>query len=135
MLATPRILSMIVLLAGSVVTTGLQAQNATATPQAGQDTPHKGIGVAMQGDENGVAVVKIVAGSPAEKAGVKIGDKVVSIAGVPVFDFDPEKARIITDTAKTIAFVVMRGDQKMTFQIVPAMVTMPGGTQVEKSPE
>lgn len=121
--------SIALLAALMAATTTLQAQN-------GQDTPHKGIGVAMQGDENGVEVVKIVAGSPAEKAGVKIGDKVVSIAGVPVFDFDPEKARTITDTAKSIAFVVMRGDQKMTFQIVPAMVTMPGtGTQTEKTPQ
>jgi len=116
----------IALLAGLILaTTTLQAQNSTATPQAGQDAPRKGIGVALQGDENGVEVAKIVAGSPAEKAGVKIGDKVVSVAGIAVFDLDPDKLKAISDTAKTIAFVVMRGDQKMTFQIVPAMVTLP----------
>jgi C-terminal processing protease CtpA/Prc len=88
----------------------------------------------MQGDDQGVQVATIVPGSPAEKAGVKVGDKVISIAGVSIFDFDADKMRSIADTAKTITLVVMRGDEKKTFQIEPAVISMPSGDPASPAP-
>jgi len=125
MATTIRIVSLVAVLAVMpLAVTTVQAQGAVAP--APQDAPHRGIGVAMQGSPSGeIEVVKIAAGSPAEKAGVKIGDKVISVAGISVFDFDPETAKSVTDTAKTIDFVVMRGDQKLTFHIIPALVAIP----------
>ncbi len=98
----------------------------TARAQAAAPSAaHKSIGVQMQGDESGVQVVAVLPGSPSEKAGVKAGDQVVSIAGTSIFELDPEKLRSIADTAKSLAFVVVREGQKMTFDIVPAFLTPP----------
>ena len=102
------------------------SSSAQAQGMARPAGPHKGIGVGMQGDEQGVSVVSLLPGSPAEKAGVKVGDQVVSIAGVSIFDFDQDKMLSITDTAKTITFVVMRGGEKKTFQIEPVVMNLSG---------
>src|SRR5262245_41036106 len=103
-------------------------------PSSGAPTPHRGIGVGMQGDDQGISVVSLVPGSPAEKAGVKVGDQVVSIAGISIFDFDANKMKTIADTAKTITFIVMRGGEKKTFEIEPAVITMPSSPSAPSSP-
>ena len=55
---------------------------------------------------------KIVAGSPAEKAGLKVGDKVVAVAGQPVADF-PAMVKIVQPSpGKTLTFDIDRqGDR------------------------
>jgi C-terminal processing protease CtpA/Prc len=88
----------------------------------------------MQGDDQGIHVMTLVPGSPAEKAGVKVGDQVVSIAGISIFDFDADKMRTIADTAKTISFIVMRDGEKKTFQIEPAVINMPSTPPVAGPP-
>jgi C-terminal processing protease CtpA/Prc len=81
--------------------------------------PRRGIGVALQGDDNGVQVANVMPGSPAEKAGLKVGDLMVSVAGISIFDMDQEKMRALADTAKVIPVVVVRDGQKMTFEVAP----------------
>lgn len=92
---------------------------------AQQGGPRKSIGVMLQGDESGIRVANVVPGSPAEKGGVKAGDKVMSIGGVMVEELDPDKMKAIMDTAKVIAMVVTRDGKSMTFQLTPVMLTPP----------
>jgi regulator of sigma E protease len=55
---------------------------------------------------------KIVPGSPAEKAGLEVGDKVVAVAGQPVVDF-PAMVKIVQPSpGKTLTFDIdRRGDR------------------------
>jgi regulator of sigma E protease len=55
---------------------------------------------------------KIVAGSPAEKAGLRVGDKVLAVAGTPVADF-PSMVKIVQPRpGKTLDFEIERqGDR------------------------
>jgi len=96
--------------------------------------PYKGIGIGMQGDDQGIQVVSVMPGSPAEKVGVKVGDQLVSIAGISIFDFDVDKMRSITDTAKTVTVVVVRNSEKKTFEIEPVLMNMPGTSQAQPAP-
>ena len=92
---------------------------------AGAQGPRKSIGVMLQGDESGLRVGNVLPGSPADKAGVKAGDQVMSIGGIMVEQLDPDKMRTIMDTAKVIALVVQRSGKPLTFKLTPAMLTPP----------
>jgi predicted metalloprotease with PDZ domain len=112
-----RLLALLLLLIGPATST-----------LAAQDAPRKGVGMIIEGDGETFEVSDVISGSPAEKAGIKPGDKLVSIAGISIFDIQPETMRAIADTAKTIAIIVMRGEQKMTFNVTPAVMNLPTGT-------
>ena len=92
---------------------------------AGAQGPRKSIGVMLQGDESGLRVANVLAGSPADKAGVKAGDQVVSVGGITVEQLDPDRMKAIMDTAKVIALVVKRDGKPLTFRLTPAMLTPP----------
>jgi regulator of sigma E protease len=60
---------------------------------------------------------KIVAGSPAEKAGLQVGDKVVSVAGQPVADF-PAMVKIVQPSpGKTLTFEIERQGDRLQVPI------------------
>jgi S1-C subfamily serine protease len=108
-----------------VAAAGLHAQSSVpATPPA----QHKSVGMGIQGDENGVSVTVIAPGSAADKAGIKVGDRVISIAGTPIMEIEQEQLRAIADTAKSIKVVVSRAGKEMTFDVVPAVLAPPAGT-------
>ena len=119
----------IVALASLAFSSAVSAQGMGGAPGT-----HKGIGIGMQGDDQGVSVVSLLPGSPADKAGVKVGDQVVSIAGISIFDFDADKMRSIADTAKTITLIVMRSGEKKTFEIEPVVMNLSGPTPDHSAP-
>jgi regulator of sigma E protease len=60
---------------------------------------------------------KIVAGSPAEQAGLQVGDKVVSVAGEPVADF-PAMVKIVQPSpGKTLTFEIDRAGDRLQVPI------------------
>ena len=60
---------------------------------------------------------KIVAGSPAEKAGLQVGDTVLSVAGKPVADF-PAMVKIVQPSpGKTLDFEVERDGERLQVPI------------------
>ncbi len=60
---------------------------------------------------------KIVPGSPAEKAGLRIGDRVVSVAGQAVVDF-PAMVKIVQPSpGKTLTFVIERKGDRLDVPI------------------
>ncbi|MEI6528230.1 MAG: S41 family peptidase [bacterium] len=78
-------------------------------------------GVGMEiGIKNGVlTVISPLKGSPAEKAGMKAGDKIVMIDGTPSADFSTEKAvKLIRGPKGTkVKLTILRGDSAKTMEV------------------
>ncbi len=67
---------------------------------------------------------EVKSNSPAEKAGLKAGDQILSIDGIPVKRFigqgkDAIMWRIVRSEGETLPIVVKRGDQELTFNPTP----------------
>jgi regulator of sigma E protease len=57
-------------------------------------------------------VGKVVPGSPAERAGVQVGDRVVAVGGQAVADFPALVAQVQPNPGKTLVFTVERGGSR-----------------------
>ncbi|MEQ8825805.1 MAG: RIP metalloprotease RseP [Filomicrobium sp.] len=64
----------------------------------------------------------IVPASPAEEAGFKSGDKIISINGSTVSDFSKVSETVWTSPGRTLEFVVDRGGRQETLQVVPKLM-------------
>ena len=66
-------------------------------------------------------ISKIAEGpSPAEAAGFKVGDRLLSVDGIPIGDWKPVQEHIKARPGQPIAFEVQRGAQRLTLTAVPA---------------
>jgi regulator of sigma E protease len=64
---------------------------------------------------------RVHAGGAADLAGVRDGDRFISINGAPVPSFDALRTMVMADAGKTEAFVLRRGDQDLNLTIaIPA---------------
>lgn len=66
-----------------------------------------------------VRIGQVVAGSPAEAAGIKLDDGLLRVAGAPLRSFAdvPEKVRAAGD--QKVAFELLRGTERLTLNIAP----------------
>jgi regulator of sigma E protease len=64
----------------------------------------------------------VVVGKPAALAGLQRGDSVVSIDGAPVRTWQELVAKVGADTGNASRFEVVRGTQRLTFDITPEVV-------------
>ncbi|MFQ5719274.1 MAG: PDZ domain-containing protein [Acidobacteriota bacterium] len=48
--------------------------------------PERGTGAVFRQKPDGLEIARILAGSPAEKAGLRVGDLVVAVNGVPILE-------------------------------------------------
>ena len=72
-----------------------------------------------QSDEAAMTISKVYPGSPAEQAGFRTGDKVVSVNGVQVSDKNGEKLHGMLKKAKIgdqVTYVVERGSEDVTLK-------------------
>jgi S1-C subfamily serine protease len=87
--------------------------------EKGQDVPHAYLGVAS-GDapSGGAQVGDVVKGGPADKAGVRAGDRIVQIGGQPVRDSD-DVAAVVNDhePGEKVDVVVERGGERRTLTV------------------
>ncbi len=67
-------------------------------------------------------VGSVVAGSAAEKAGLKVGDEVQSVDGVTIRRFEELKQIIMFDSGDALSLVVKRGSQTVTLVATPDIV-------------
>jgi thiol-disulfide isomerase/thioredoxin len=95
----------------------------TADAAAQGDTGHPWLGVAMDSDASapGVRVGHVVRGSPADKAGVREGDRILRIAGAAVSrGADVVRAVGAHAVGDAIAIELARGAQSRTVRVVLA---------------
>jgi regulator of sigma E protease len=64
----------------------------------------------------------LVAGKPAEKAGLQRGDSVISVDGVPVKSWSELVAKVGADTGREARFEVARGAQRLTIVVAPEVI-------------
>src|SRR5262252_777612 len=86
---------------------------------AAQDAAPGWLGVSMDtGAADGVAVKHVVRASPAEKAGLKEGDRIVRIAGQSVTRAAEVTRTVSTRGAgETVTIAVQRGGKEATFKV------------------
>jgi regulator of sigma E protease len=68
-------------------------------------------------------------GYPAERAGLKLGDRIVAIEGVPVYHWNQIPQLIAEHKDKEITFTVQRGEEEHTFLIKPKLEEVDGKTR------
>ena len=72
-------------------------------------------------DTNGALVAQVIAGSPAEKAGIKAGDKIVKLAGRDVRNvYDYTYALGEMKAGQEYEVELMRAGERITLKITPA---------------
>ena len=66
----------------------------------------------------------LVAGKPAERAGLQRGDSVIAVDGVPVRTWTQLVARVGADTGREARFDIARGTARLTIAVRPDVVEM-----------
>ena len=114
-----------------------------AALQRATEGRYSGIGIRVRATDDALSIREVFPGSPAAKAGLKAGEQIIAVAGVPVSRRGPAKSReaILGKDGTTVALRVRaadgaertvrvtRGD--VTVPLVEArMLTAPGGTKV-----
>lgn len=88
---------------------------------------YAGIGIQMLADEEGFLVDKVFSGTPAQKAGVKIGDYIIGVEGTSAADKDidwvADQIRGEEGTEVTVQF--LRDDAQISFTMERAIVDTP----------
>lgn len=88
---------------------------------------YQGIGVTIAPDDNGlINVVSPIDGSPADHAGVKTGDKIISVGG-KTYDgssIDQAVAAMRGKPGTKVDIVVLRGEEELEFNITRANIVM-----------
>ena len=79
------------------------------------------VGAAGWHPDEPVVVGSLERGMPAEKAGIKTGDKIVAMDGQPIISIESMIQSLQQTKDKTISFTVVRGGQTVNFTIQPVL--------------
>ncbi len=69
-----------------------------------------------------IQIMEVVAGSPAERAGLKTGDKIESIGGQTFENYSQLQDFVGDKAGKTLEYVITRGGEHLTLGIVPEIM-------------
>jgi regulator of sigma E protease len=72
-------------------------------------------------------VDEVLAGSAADKAGIKVGDMFVSIDGREIESFGDLQQAVITRAGEQLTVVIKRGTEEITLRLVPDLKEEPDG--------
>jgi S1-C subfamily serine protease len=91
---------------------------------AGGGRPLPPRAAAAVGRENGVEVMEVVVGSPATRAGIRSGDLIVELDGVPVADARDLQRLMVGDViGRSVDALVWRDGELRTFAVHPVELT------------
>lgn len=98
-----------------------KTERLTAALNALVNQPKYRMGVSLKfGSHEGVMVESVVPGSPADRAGIKVGDRLYSINGENLGPHsDPSVTRTHTATGKPVELVIKRGEETLTITLTP----------------
>jgi regulator of sigma E protease len=65
---------------------------------------------------------EVVPETPAERAGMRAGDRVVSVDGEPIYGFSDLQDAISSRPGEDLSIVVQRGDERLTLSVRPTLV-------------
>ncbi|HET6203418.1 MAG TPA: PDZ domain-containing protein [Planctomycetota bacterium] len=104
---------------GNVRRRGRMAPRSPALPRVGADRPRVGVELAGGDGEEGLTVARVLPESPAADAGLREGDRIVSILGVPVKDREELGAILGTRSpGDRVELGVRRGDGEVAVGVV-----------------
>ena len=90
-------------------------------PMEKEHAPSGGIGIQLRGDSDmPPTVVRVIAGSPADLAGVHVDDQIAAVDGVPVLGVTDAIARIRGGPGTPLQLLVRRGGAPLSFTITRA---------------
>ncbi len=86
-----------------------------------------GVGIYITGESDGVQVLSVIKGSPAEKAGLKKDDVIVAADEITLVGVDSDKAMEILhgEVGSTVALKVKRDGEVLSFDIAREKVEVP----------
>lgn len=95
----------------------------------GMKNAYVGVGITIAGTENnsGLQILGVVAGGPAEEAGVQEGDIVIKLDGQPIAGMEPADAKkLIQGKAETtVEFGILRDGRELTLQVARREIKTP----------
>ncbi len=88
---------------------------------------YEGIGCTIIKKDDVISVVEVYDGSPADKAGLKAEDKIISVDGKDVSGYTVDELAnyIRNEAANRIKMVVVRGEDEVNINLVRGMVELP----------
>ena len=86
-----------------------------------------GVGIYITGESDGVQVLSVIKGSPAEKAGLKKDDVIIAADEITLVGVDSDKAMEILrgEVGSTVALEVKRDGEVLSFDIIREKVEVP----------
>lgn len=86
---------------------------------------YSGIGVAVSENNGGILVTQVYEGSPAEEAGIKVGDYIIEAAGVKNFeDLDELVSLVRGEDGSFVDLVLWRDGEEIPVQVERRKITM-----------
>ncbi len=88
---------------------------------------YAGIGVRISpGEDNLITIVTVFRDSPADKAGVRVGDKVITIAGedATTWTVDQGASKMRGEPGTDVQITVLRGEEKIDFTLTRAQLNV-----------
>jgi S1-C subfamily serine protease len=88
------------------------------------------VGVVLESGDTGVTVSRVVPASPAEKAGIKPGDRIVHAEGIKVRSvYEAVRPTLYKQPGDTMTFLLQRGDEQKKVELVlGGGVELPGAS-------
>ena len=85
---------------------------------AGEEVDHAYLGVSLQGGDGAPTVAGVTDGSPAAKAGIRVGDEIVSVAGDAVGSSDDVRGAIdARDVGARVTIAVARDGERHQLEV------------------
>jgi len=90
-----------------------------ADPSKGQDFDVENLGLLPKKQEGPLGVRSVISGDPAASAGLKSGDKIISINGQPVYSVEAVTAWLQQSQGRPVMLEVQRGSQHFSITATP----------------
>jgi regulator of sigma E protease len=98
----------------------------------GEDEPDllAGLGLEYRMPVVEARIADVMPQSPAERAGLRSGDLIVSVSGEPVANWEQWVAAVRASQGATLTTEILRGAERLVLQLTPAMTRQSDGSEI-----